>query len=88
MLAPARRITLLLTVVNIFNYIDRTSLAVLIQPIKHDLNLSDSQVGFVSGFAYVAVYAGIGLPLARIGDRIGDRIGGRHVLAGCVAFWG
>jgi MFS family permease len=82
--SSAAYVTFLLTVTNIFNYIDRASLAVLVQPIKHDLGLSDSQMGFLSGFAFVAVYAAIGIPLARLADRVGRR----WVLAACVGFWG
>lgn len=73
----------LLTVVNIFNYMDRMVLAVLAQPIKEELGLSDSQLGILTGFAFVAVYAAVGLPLARLADRIGRR----WVLAGSLAMW-
>jgi predicted MFS family arabinose efflux permease len=75
--------TALLTVLNIVNYADRMIIAVLVQPIKIDLRLSDTQMGLLSGFAFVAVYAAAGLPLARLADRIGRR----WVLAMSIAFW-
>jgi predicted MFS family arabinose efflux permease len=75
--------SLLLTLINIFNYMDRTIFAVLVQPIKKDLGLSDTQIGLLSGFAFVALYAAFSLPLARWADRHGRR----WVLAGSVAVW-
>ncbi|MDB5696431.1 MAG: major facilitator superfamily 1 [Sphingomonas bacterium] len=73
----------LLTIVNAFNYMDRMVLAVLAEPIKIDLDLSDAELGLLTGFAFVAVYAVVGLPLARLADRIGRR----WVLAGSLAVW-
>jgi predicted MFS family arabinose efflux permease len=74
---------LLLTIVNAFNYMDRMVLAVLAEPIKQDLGLSDAKLGLLTGFAFVAIYAAVGLPLARLADRIGRR----WVLAGSLAVW-
>lgn len=75
--------TALLTVVNAFNYMDRMVLAVLAEQIKKDLGLSDSELGLLTGFAFVAIYAAVGLPLARLADRVGRR----WVLAGSLAVW-
>jgi predicted MFS family arabinose efflux permease len=75
--------TFLLTLINIFNYADRMMLPVLIQPIKADLHFSDTQIGLLSGFAFVAVYAAVGVPLARLADRIGRR----WLLTGSIAIW-
>jgi MFS family permease len=76
-------VVLLLALINIVNFVDRTIFAVLVQPIEAELQLSDTQIGLISGFAFVAVYAAIALPLARLADRIGRR----WVLAGSVAVW-
>ncbi|WP_313807846.1 MFS transporter [Sphingobium sp.] len=51
------------------SFADRYVLAMLIQPIKAELHLSDSQVGLVTGFAFSAFYAVFGLLIARISDR-------------------
>lgn len=59
----------LLTCVSFFNYLDRMVIAVLIEPIKQDLDLTDAQMGLVAGFAFALLYALCGLPLARIADR-------------------
>lgn len=67
--APAYYGLALLSTVSLLNYLDRMVIAVLVEPIKRDLNLSDTQVGLVAGFAFALLYALAGLPLARIADR-------------------
>ncbi|MBI1816600.1 MAG: MFS transporter [Deltaproteobacteria bacterium] len=57
-----------LVLVYIFNFIDRQILAILLQPIKDDLHISDTALGFLSGFAFAAFYTTMGIPLARLGD--------------------
>jgi len=59
----------LLTVLSFFNYLDRMVIAILVEPIKRDLGLTDTQVGLVSGFAFAVLFAVLGLPLARFADR-------------------
>lgn len=59
----------LLTAVCFFNYLDRMVIAILLEPIKRELALSDAQMGLVAGFAFAMFYAVLGLPLARIADR-------------------
>jgi len=51
------------------NFLDRGILNLLVQPIKTDLGLSDSQMGWIMGFAFVFFYALLGLPVARLVDR-------------------
>lgn len=59
----------LLTVVAVFNYLDRFVLSLLLEPIKQDLQLSDSQLGLLTGFAFALFYAVAGIPIARWADR-------------------
>jgi predicted MFS family arabinose efflux permease len=73
----------LLSATSFFNYLDRMVIAVLVEPMKHDLGLSDTQMGLVSGLAFALLYATAGLPLARLADR-GVRV---RLLAACVAAW-
>jgi predicted MFS family arabinose efflux permease len=75
--------TFLLTLINIFNYVDRMILPVLTQPIKSDLHLSDTQIGLLTGFAFVGVYAAVGVPLGRLADRAGRR----RLLTGSITLW-
>lgn len=74
---------LVLAVVNMFNYMDRTAFAVLAEPIKVSLQLSDTQVGALSGIAFALLYAIMGLPLARLADRTRRA----SLIASALAFW-
>lgn len=59
----------LLFLVYTSNFIDRTLLSVLQQPIKEELKLSDAQLGVLGGFAFAALYSTLGIPLARLAER-------------------
>ncbi|MBJ19184.1 MAG: MFS transporter [bacterium] len=58
-----------LFVVYIFNFVDRQILAILIQPIKEDLGVSDTMMGLLTGPVFVISYLLAGLPMARWADR-------------------
>ncbi len=73
----------LLVVVYIFNFIDRSILGILVQPIKEDLQVSDTMMGFLGGIAFATFYTFLGIPIARMADQ-GSR---RNVLAICLALW-
>ena len=62
-----------LTVIALFNYVDRTALGLVLQNIKTDLQLSDTQLGFLSGIAFALFYSVMGVPIARWADR-GNRV--------------
>jgi MFS family permease len=51
------------------NYIDRSIITILAQPIKEAFALSDMQVGALGGLAFAALYIVAGFPLARLADR-------------------
>ena len=65
-----RRLTLtfLLSIFAI-NFMDRQILAILVEPIKHDLKLSDTQIGMLYGLAFAVLYSTAGIPIARLADR-------------------
>lgn len=73
----------ILTVINFFNYMDRMVLAVLLEPIRKELCISDGQLGLLSGFAFATLYATVGIPLARFADRA-SRV---KLLAACLGLW-
>jgi MFS family permease len=62
-----------LLVILAFNQVDRLALGLLLQDIKVDLQLSDTQLGFLSGIAFALFYAVMGIPIARWADR-GNRV--------------
>lgn len=57
-----------LVVVYILNFIDRQVLSILAVDIKADLDLTDSDLGFLGGAAFAVFYALFGIPLGRLAD--------------------
>ncbi len=57
-----------LVVVYILNFIDRQIVSILAVDIKRDLNLTDSDMGFLGGAAFAVFYALFGIPLGRLAD--------------------
>jgi MFS family permease len=53
----------------ILSYTDRQVLSLLVEPIKHDLALSDTQFGLLQGLAFSLFYAVIGIPISGLSDR-------------------
>ena len=56
-----------------FNGVDGLALGLVLQNIKTDLHLSDTQLGLLSGIAFALFYAVMGIPIARWADR-GNRV--------------
>ena len=73
----------ILVVVYTFNFIDRQILSILLEPIKQDLGLSDTQLGLLTGFAFALFYATLGIPIARYADK-GNR---RNLIAVSLTIW-
>lgn len=80
--AYAAYAVVLLTLINVINYVDRNIIFVLFEPIKRDLDLSDAQLGWL-GSAYVTVYALAAIPMGILSD-LKSR---RAVIAWGVAVW-
>jgi MFS family permease len=58
-----------LLVVYTLNFLDRTIVNILAEPIKAELGLSDTALGLLAGPAFAVFYAVLGLPIARYADR-------------------
>jgi MFS transporter, Spinster family, sphingosine-1-phosphate transporter len=56
-----------------FNSVDRLALGLVLQDIKHELHLSDTQLGLLTGIAFALFYSVMGIPIARWADR-GNRV--------------
>ncbi|PKQ03710.1 MAG: MFS transporter, partial [Alphaproteobacteria bacterium HGW-Alphaproteobacteria-12] len=65
------------------SHVDRNIMGILMEPIKADLHLSDTQLGFLSGIAFAIFYATLGIPIALVADR-GNR---RNIIAWAIAIW-
>lgn len=75
----------LLTIIYVFNFIDRQILNILAESIAKELSLSDTQIGLMTGFAFAVFYTLLGVPLARYADRPdSDRV---TLMTICLAFW-
>jgi predicted MFS family arabinose efflux permease len=64
-------------------YIDRGVLTVLLEPIKHEFELSDRMLGLLGGAPFAICYAISSLPLARLADRTSHK----NVLIGALIVW-
>lgn len=53
----------------VINFIDRSILSILLEPIKLELQLTDTQLGLLGGLAFAIFYATLGIPIASLADR-------------------
>jgi MFS family permease len=85
MKAPRYRNYLLvvLMVVYALNAVDGLVLGLVLQDIKIDLHLSDTQLGLLTGIAFALFYSVMGIPIARWADR-GNRV---TIIAITTALW-
>ncbi len=57
----------------ILSYTDRQVLSLLVDPIRHDLKISDTQISLLLGAAFAVVYGVAGIPLGFFADRTSRR---------------
>jgi MFS family permease len=67
----------------VFNNVDRTVLSILVEPIKQDFGMSDTQMGAAMGLAFTIVYTLTAIPVARWAD-FSVR---RSIVAGALLIW-
>ena len=63
----------ILVLATLLSYTDRQILSLLVDPIRHDLAISDTQVGLLMGTAFALVYGAAGVPLGWLADRLRRR---------------
>ncbi len=79
-----RSLTLaLLTIVYFFSFMDRYILTILLELIKKDLGLNDTQLGLLQGFAFALLYATLGIPVAWLADQRNRR----NIIAISLTIW-
>ncbi len=66
-----------------FNFLDRQVLGILKEPIKHELGLTDTQLGVMGGVAFAALYTTLGVPIAWLADRVSRT----WILTAALALW-
>jgi MFS family permease len=62
-------VVLVLALANCVSFIDRLIISLLVQPIKADLAISDTEFSLLAGAAFAIFYCGMGLVIARWADR-------------------
>lgn len=73
----------MLALVAMLAQIDRGVISLVVQPMKRDLGISDTEVGILTGFAFTFFYAIFAPPISRISDR-GVR---KSVIAVSLSVW-
>ncbi len=76
-------VLVLLTMIYVFNFADRQILVILQESIKNEFQLSDTELGLLSGFIFAIFYVVLGIPIAQYADR-GNR---RNIVAGALGLW-
>ena len=69
--------------VYIVNFVDRQIFSILIEPIKQEIELSDTQLGLLGGIAFALFYTFAGIPIARWAD-VGNR---KNIVALAILIW-
>ena len=67
--AYAWYVVVILFLAFVVSYIDRQIISLLVEPIKADLGISDTQIGLLQGFAFTVFYTFAGIPLGRLADK-------------------
>jgi len=73
----------ILMIVYIFSFMDRQILSLLVDPVKADLGLTDTQVSYLGGLAFAVFYTFFGIPLGRLADSKSRKI----IISIGLAFW-
>ncbi len=81
--ARAWTLVMLLVVAYAVAFVDRQILTLLVEPIKRDLAITDTQFSLLSGLAFTMFYTIMGIPFAWLADR-GSR---RNLIVVSMAFW-
>src|SRR5687768_16688234 len=81
--AQAWYLVFVLLLFYIFSFIDRQIISLLVEPIKRDLQVSDTQIGMLQGLAFALFYTLFGIPIGRLADRMNRKV----IIAAGVIAW-
>lgn len=73
----------MLVLVYAFSYMDRQIVSILLEDLRLEFAMTDTQLGLLSGLAFALFYATLGVPIARLADR-GNRI---RIVSIAITFW-
>jgi MFS family permease len=63
----------ILTLLSALAFMDRQILSVVVQPVKLEFNLSDLQIGLVTGLGFALTFGLLGVPLGKLADKSNRR---------------
>jgi MFS family permease len=74
MSAPAARpyawyVVVLLMLLYVNSFLDRTIISLVVEPMKADLGVNDTQISLLQGLAFAIFYSVLGIPFGRLADR-------------------
>jgi predicted MFS family arabinose efflux permease len=72
-----------LWVVMLLRFVDLQIVAVLLEPIRREFEVSDTLLGFMTGSAFAIFYGTLGVPVAWLADRYNRR----NIIAAAVGLW-
>lgn len=67
----------------VFSFIDRQIIALLVDPIKRDLHINDTQIGLLQGISFALLYCTLGVPIGWLADRRNRK----SIIAAGVVIW-
>ncbi len=76
-------VVLVLMLAYTLSFVDRQILGLLVQPIRSEFGISDTQIGLLQGLSFALFYTVLGLPMGWLVDRFSRR----NLIAGGVALW-
>ena len=81
--ASAWYAAIILMIANTLAFVDRQALALLVQPIKEDLQVSDTAMSLLYGLSFTLFYVAVGLPVAWLADRSNRR----NIVVASITVW-
>ncbi|MDP6436709.1 MAG: MFS transporter [Gammaproteobacteria bacterium] len=76
-------VVVILTIAYVFSFLDRQILNLLVEPIRADLGISDTQMSLLQGLAFGIFYTLLGIPIGRLADRRSRRA----IIATGITIW-
>jgi MFS family permease len=76
-------VVVVLTIAYMFSFLDRQILSLLVEPIRADLGISDTQMSLLQGLAFGIFYTLLGIPIGRLADRRSRRA----IIATGITIW-
>ncbi|MCB2109060.1 MAG: MFS transporter, partial [Rhodobacteraceae bacterium] len=76
-------VVVVLTLAYIASFLDRQIMALMVQPIKRDLGISDTEMSLLLGLAFGIFYTILGFPIGRLADRASRR----NIVVAGITLW-